>query len=400
MFSGSMPRETAYVIKVAFTLIGGKNWTGGYNYLLNLLRALSAHASTRVQPVLFLGADIDEKEAEPFEHMVGVTVIRSAIFDEAGKGGRLRQALLTGVDQKAATVFAAHNIDVVFEPAQFYGWRFPVRAVAWIPDFQHRYLKQLFDFKAYWKREVGFRVQISSGRHVMVSSDDAKQDCERFYPSSRGRTHVVRFSVPTANAIDGVTARAVADRYRLPENFFFLPNQFWKHKNHECAIEALRILKASGRNVVIAASGKQADPRDPHYFPKLQLLVESCGLEQNFQLLGLIPHADVPALMQSCLALINPSAFEGWSTTVEEAKAMGTPMILSSLRVHREQSLDALFFDPDSPEQLANILGEFLPVKPAERLLKNVFAAQQALSNVRIFADEFVDLMQLSLKQK
>lgn len=388
------------MIRVAFTLIGGKDWTGGYNYLFNLVRALSEHASGRVQPVLFFGTDIDEKDAVPFEHIAGALVVRNAAFDEARKGRRLRQALWTGCDKTAAAAFAAQDINVVFEAAQFYGWRFPVPTVAWIPDFQHRYLKHLFDFKAYWKREIGFRAQILSGRHVMVSSDDAKQDCERFYPSTRGRTHVVRFAVPAVNTFDSVAARAVADGYGLPESFFFLPNQFWKHKNHECVIQALRILKARGRDVVVAVSGKQADPRNPEHFPRLQQLIESSGLEQNFRLLGLIPHLHIPALMRSCAALINPSTFEGWSTTVEEAKAMGTPMILSSLRVHQEQSHDALFFDAASPEQLACILDGFFPAEPIKRLSMSSSAAQWASANMKIFADEFVKLMELSGKRK
>lgn len=388
------------MIRVAFTLIGGKNWTGGYNYLLNLVRALSEHASGRLQPVLFFGTDIDEQDAAPFDTITGTVVIRSAVFDGARKGKRLRQALLTGCDQAAATAFATQGIDVVFEPAQFYGWRFPLPAVAWIPDFQHRYLRHLFDFKAYWKREIGFRAQILSGRHVMLSSDDAKQDCEQFYPNTRGRTHVVRFAVPPATAIDAVAAHAVANGYGLPETFFFLPNQFWKHKNHECVIAALQLLKGRGREVVVAVSGKQADPRDPEHFPRLQRLIESGGLAQNFRLLGLIPHAHVPALMRSCAALINPSTFEGWSTTVEEAKAMGTPMILSSLRVHREQSEDALFFDATSPGQLAGILESFSPVGTEERLSMNVSAAQRASVSMKIFADEFVGLMKLSANHK
>ena len=382
------------MIRVAFTLIGGKNWMGGYNYLLNLVRALSDHASSRVQPVLFLGTDLDEKDAAPFARIAGVVLIRNAVFNEARKGKRLVQALLTGCDQAAAKAFAAQGIDVVFEPAQFYGWRFPVPAVAWIPDFQHRYLKHLFDFKAYWKREIGFRAQILSGRHVMLSSDDARQDCERFYPGTRGCTHVVRFAVPPARAIDALTARAVADGYGLPETFFFLPNQFWKHKNHECVIQALQLLKAKGREVVVAVSGKQADPRDPGHFPKLQRLIESSGLEKNFRLLGLIPHAHIPALMRSCTALINPSTFEGWSTTVEEAKSMGTPMILSSLRVHREQSEDALFFDAASPEQLAGILDCFSPPSPEHRLSMSDSATQRASESTRIFAEAFVWLME------
>ena len=388
------------MIRVAFTLIGGKNWTGGYNYLLNLVRALSEHASGRVQPVLFFGTDIDEKDAAPFEHIAGAVVIRNAAFNEARKGKRLRQALLTGCDHVAATAFAAQGINVVFEPAQFYGWRFPVPAVAWIPDFQHHYLKHLFDFRAYWKREIGFRAQILSGRHVMLSSDDARQDCERFYPGIHGRTHAVPFAIPPTIAIDAVAARAVADDYGLPETFFFLPNQFWKHKNHECVIQALQLLKARGREVVVAVSGKQADPRDSDHFPRLQRLVESSCLAQNFRLLGLIPHEHISALMRSCAALINPSTFEGWSTTVEEAKAMGTPMILSSLRVHREQSEDALFFDATSPGQLAGILESFSPVGTEERLSMNVSAAQRASASMKIFADEFVGLMKLSANHK
>ena len=382
------------MIRVAFTMIGGKNWTGGYNYLLNLVRAVSEHCSGRVKPVIFFGTDIDEKDAAPFELIAGALVIRNAAFDETRKGRRLRQALLTGCDQLASSAFAAQDINVVFEPAQFYGWRFPVPAVAWIPDFQHRYLKHLFDFKTYWKREIGFIAQIMSGRYVMLSSEDAQQDCERFYPSTRDRTHVVRFAIPPTVAIDVVATRTVADFYGLPTTFFFLPNQFWEHKNHQCVIEALQLLKASGHEVVVAVTGKQTDPRNPEHFPRLQRLIMFGDLEQNFRLLGLIPHDHILALMRSCAALINPSKFEGWSTTVEEAKSMGTPMILSSLRVHQEQCPEAIFFDPLSPRQLANILANFLPVEPEERLAINRFVINRSLASTKRFAEEFAELME------
>ena len=387
------------MIRVAFTLIGGRNWTGGYNYLLNLVRVLSDYASDRVQPVLFFGNDADEPDVAPFKAVSGVPVLRDAVFDEARKGERLKQALLTGCDQVAAKAFIAQGVDVVFEPAQFYGWRFPLPALAWIPDFQHRHLKHLFDFKAYWKREIGFRAQILSGRNVMLSSDDARRDCERFYPGTRGRTHVVRFAVPALHSVDMVAARVVADAYGLPEKFFFLPNQFWKHKNHECVIQALLLLKARGSEVVVAASGKQADPRDTGHFPRLEYLIQSNHLERNFRLLGLIPHAHIPALMRTCAALINPSTFEGWSTTVEEAKAMGTPMILSSLRVHREQSEGALFFDPASPEKLADILAAFSPAGPEERLAMGNAAIRQASASTNLFARQFADLLERTARR-
>src|SRR6202042_2081069 len=57
-----------------------------------------------------------------------------------------------------------------------------------------------------------------------------------------------------------------------------------------------------------------------------------------FRYLGMIPLAHVYALLRSSTALINPSRLEGWSTTVEEAKSFGVPMILSDIDVDREQT--------------------------------------------------------------
>ena len=68
----------------------------------------------------------------------------------------------------------------------------------------------------------------------------------------------------------------------------------------------------------------------------------------------MIPYADVQALAEMSLGYINPSFFEGWSTTVEEAKYRGKPILLSDLKVHREQAPSkGVFFDPNNPEDLA-----------------------------------------------
>ena len=46
-------------MKVAFGVFGGGHWTGGINYLENLLSALSEQPDCGVRPVLFVGADAD-----------------------------------------------------------------------------------------------------------------------------------------------------------------------------------------------------------------------------------------------------------------------------------------------------------------------------------------------------
>src|SRR6185436_9938567 len=137
----------------------------------------------------------------------------------------------------------------------------------------------------------------------------------------------------------------------------YLPNQFWVHKNHRVVLEALAILKQRGVNAVVAASGSREESRKSDYFDALSREIADRGIEANFRYLGLIPLAHVYALLRSSRALINPSRFEGWSTTVEEAKSFGVPMILSDIPVHREQAGEqADYFNVDDAVSLANFL--------------------------------------------
>jgi glycosyltransferase involved in cell wall biosynthesis len=105
-------------------------------------------------------------------------------------------------------------------------------------------------------------------------------------------------------------------------------------------IEDLHLLKQQGHEVVVAAIGKPDDYR--HHFEMLRSLVVSYGLEDNFRFLGMVSRQHVFALMRTCVALVNSSLFEGWSSTVEEAKSLGVPMLLSNLGVHVEQAGDPL----------------------------------------------------------
>ena len=387
-------------MRIAFTLIGGRNWTGGYNYLLNLVKVLSEHQSGRVTPVLFFGTDTDEAEAAPFAAIAGAEVVRTPLMNQARKTRSLLRSLVLGVDAPVRALFEAQRIELVFESAVFFGWRLALPAMAWIPDLQHRELPQLFSRLGYWKRELGFLAQVLSGRSVMVSSEDTRAACERHYARCRGRTHVVRFAVPPVHPLSPAGARAIADQYGLPAHFFFMPNQFWRHKNHMLVLQALALLRERGQPVVVAASGKQADPRDPEHFAKVAAKLGSLGLQNDFRLLGLIPYEHLGALMQASAALLNPSAFEGWSTTVEEARSLGVPMLLSDLAVHREQAEgSAAFFDRHSAASLADALHTFTPLDGEERAARQHAAHADAQRRVARFGADFVQLATRYLRE-
>lgn len=387
------------MIRVAFPIIGGRGWTGGYNYLLNLVRVCQTYAPGRIHPIIFFGLESEAEERAPFEAIPGVEVVVDEAFSASGRSRRIAEALLTGLDRSGARALAAHEADIVFEAAQFFGWRLKVPAIAWIPDFQHRHLPHLFSAVARLRRSIGFNAQIVSGRTVMLSSEDARKDCERYHPLSRGRTAVVRFAIPPARRIDAETATECAKRYGLPLRFFFLPNQFWVHKNHEVVIEALAILAARGDAPVVAASGGQVDPRVPGHFERLMGRAEALGVADKFRPLGLVPYGHIALLMRSAQALINPSLFEGWSTTVEEARTSGAPMILSDLGVHLEQAREenALFFDPNDPHALAAQMEGMVLLDAAAREASATDGAHRSLDRARGFARSFCDLVERSV---
>jgi glycosyltransferase involved in cell wall biosynthesis len=346
-------------LRVAFTAIPRRLWAGGYNYQSNLFAALSRYRPGEFTPVVFAGQQDDAAELAALSRIPGVEMARSPAFDRRISGPAA--ALMLGLDRAAVAEFRAGRIDVVFESARFFGWRLPYPVVAWFPDFQHRGLPQLFSPPARWRRDLGFRIQIASRRSIMLSSESALQDCRRFYPGLTNPTSVVRFA--TQPAPESLTANPpdVIAQYGLPSKYFYLPNQFWRHKNHQIVVDALAILAKRNVDIVVAASGSKDDPREPGYFDGIMRQVEQGGLAENFRYLGMIPLPHVYALLRASTALINPSRFEGWSTTVEEAKSFGVPMILSDIGVHREQAgPSACYFGADDPEMLAEHLSHAL----------------------------------------
>ena len=184
-------------------------------------------------------------------------------------------------------------------------------------------------------------------------SNDAKKDFEACFPQFINKAKVLQFVVPFENI--QYDRKLLREKYGINGDFFFIPNQFWKHKNHRVVVEALALLRKL--NIIVVCSGNTEDYRNRSYFYELMEYVKKERLEENFMVLGVIPYTDVKALMLECKALINPSLFEGWSTVVEEAKSIGKRIILSDLDVHKEQNpIGAIYFNRFDRKELASIM--------------------------------------------
>jgi glycosyltransferase involved in cell wall biosynthesis len=160
--------------------------------------------------------------------------------------------------------------------------------------------------------------------------------------------------VPLADAASLPDLRRL---YSFDGPYFLLPNQFWAHKNHRVVFSALQRLKRQNKSFLVLATGSPKDYRNPSFFSSLMQYAAECGVLSSFRVLGQIPFDHLGGLMRHATAFINPSRFEGWSTSVEEAKSMGKQIVLSDIPVHREQAPErGFFFPPENPDALAEAL--------------------------------------------
>lgn len=344
-------------MKVAFSVFGGSGWTGGINYLRNLLSAVAELPGQPIQPVLFIAPETPASSVDMLRPYLSKppVVVDGWSARPAARLHRLAGSALLQRDFVSEAAFKQEGIAIVFQHAAWYGMAFKLPTLAWIADFQHKHLPQMFSATNNLKRDWGYWALSHSATGVMLSSQDALRDCETFFPGTKGKTSVLPFCIQVPAQALGIDSSETSRIYKLPLRYFYLPNQFWRHKNHLVLLDALKLLRDRGEEVVVVASGNPSDVRNPEHPAKVLETASRYGLTESFKFLGLIPYEHIMPLMRGALAVINPSLFEGWSTTVEEAKAMGVPLLLSDIGVHREQATGiAQFFNPSDAQDMAN----------------------------------------------
>lgn len=242
------------------------------------------------------------------------------------------------------------------------------KAIGWIPDFQHLHLGKLYSEAqiAQMNRDFGALAQRSA--RMLFSSEDCQRDFATAYPGLAGKARVASFPSLFAFEPPSSPESDVREKYHLPERFLLIINQFWRHKNHRIVPEALAILRERGLEVTAVMAGLPADHRDRQNDALSETLQAAARghVWPQCLVLGKVPREDLVALLQTATAVVQPSRFEGWNTTLQDAKAIGCPVFVSDIAVHREQCPKALgFFPVDDPAKLADLIAEHWPSLPA-----------------------------------
>lgn len=379
-------------LRVGLVFSYNEKWIAGTYYILNIVHALQVLPDAR-KPILVILSD----SKDTFNTLASETqypYLEYVQYPYLDAKYNLLERLINKISRNilkkhVIVKFSKYPKMVMIYPKEIKGFPKYLKRVNWIPDFQEDYLPQFFTKQEVKRRKLNQRTVVATGDIAVFSSHDAKDDFIRLYPDAQAKPFVLPFAV-THPDFSSQDINKLLQRYHLPSHYFFVPNQFWAHKNHMVVLEALKLLKDTGVTPHIAMSGKENDYRNADNFKKLTTFVKTHGLDHQVHFLGFLPREEQLCLMQHSKAVIQPSLFEGWSTVVEDAKALNKYLIVSELKVHREQIQEnCSFFDPRNPESLSSVLLAFLNNAP------QVIPIDYK-SHVKTFGETFLELVELA----
>jgi len=241
------------------------------------------------------------------------------------------------------------------------------KKIYWKADFQENYYPENFlKEELEWVAAFFNHLQSHPQYPLVLSSKACEKDLRSFYPKLRNEVLLYRF-VSHVPELDEFRVPELIKQFELQKPYFIVCNQFWPHKNHIAVIKALKAIKSGGTlPFQMVFTGKTTSRRGTDYFSELKNAISDADLTEDIIITDFIERTDQLLLMKNSIAVVQPTLFEGWSTVIEDARAIGKYVIASSLEVNQEQISDnAIFFEPHDAQRLAELLLSHFQNPPA-----------------------------------
>lgn len=358
-------------IRLGLVYLWDKKWMGGMYYTQNLIIALNSLDDEK-KPLINLYC----KEKEVFDELnasVNYPYLECTII-KVSHVKRLLRKLLSFLSQAMSSRINSFEInpnDDVLYP--YSNGKDAKKLVYWRPDFQEKHLPEFFSKTDIFLRDRAIKEVCMRHIPIVFSSLDCKNDFQRFFPQyADNPSFVVRFAVnqPEFSHID---IDVIKQKYGIKKSYFFCANQFWMHKNHFLMFKAFKNALDMGMDMQLVCTGRMSDTRNLNYISELNNYIKTNNLSSRVLTLGMIDKLELLCLMKNSYAVIQPSLFEGWNTTVEDCKAMSKFIFLSDLPVHREQaSKNVCFFNPYDWNDLSCKLLHVIPNEEHIDYSKNI----------------------------
>ena len=334
-------------MRIGIILTGDYNWAGGLYYSLNIVKLLTQIADNKNLKVIVITNNLTPKD------VLQVIPIKNTEIVNLDKKSFVYKAIRKVLGDRMVKDINALQLNILYPSLAYYSWhdKLNCQVFYWMFDFQHRHMPKMFSPEEFKQRETNFFAIAEKAKNIVFSSHNAKEDFFRFYFATNAKLHVYQF----VSLLDIPEKQAIKSPY--PSKYFIVCNQFWPHKNHEVVLKALAFLKKSGYVVNVVFTGKFDYELSKDYVTMLNNFIRLNKIKDQVFFTGFLSRHEQIQLIQNALAVIQPSLFEGWSTVIEDAKALDKFIVASDIAINREQINDNMvFFDPKNDLELSEHL--------------------------------------------
>ncbi len=350
-------------MKIGLVARFDNQWAAGKYYIENILCALQRHPNQCKVIILTEDGSVvkwSEKINNP------ETLSHVALEPKYSVTERILNALWRSIFKKNAIEKRINHltVDVVFPLGKTDEYPFEkLNAKAfWIPDFQEKHYPENFSNEELALRAAERTKIAQQEAPLVLSSRAAKADFLNFFSPAACKTMVLPFAV--YNTIPKhLSQDQVLEKFKVKKHAYFIcPNQFWKHKNQMVIIRAAALMKELMPELVfnILFTGKEDGFKGEGLAEECKKACEEYNLNAKIHFLGFIDRTDLLVLIKNASALLQSSLFEGWNTSIEDAKSLNCPVIASALDVHKEQLPNHTLLDPHDETLWANAMIEQL----------------------------------------
>jgi glycosyltransferase involved in cell wall biosynthesis len=218
----------------------------------------------------------------------------------------------------------------------------------------------VFDFKQMVYKQLIKKVAKKSA-YVITSSEFVKRDVAQYAKIDPEKI------VVTYEAADKITEPPAVNEKLVNEKFLLYVGRPQPHKNLGCLVEAFAVLKQTHPELKLVLVGK----KDVLY-NRLEESVKKNKIG-GVVFTGFISEGQLRWLYENTAAYVFPSLSEGFGLPGLEAMAHNAPVVSSNATCLPEIYKDAaIYFDPNSVQDMANKIGEILSdSKLRSRLVAN-----------------------------
>jgi glycosyltransferase involved in cell wall biosynthesis len=188
---------------------------------------------------------------------------------------------------------------------------------------------------------------------ITISHFSQEQILKRF-SIDKGKIHVIHLGIDH-NFWSSVTleeTERIKSKLNLPSSYLLFVGAQEPRKNIGRLIEALKIVHSKYREIPLVLVGGQG--KDSAF---VKDRIKTCDLKQGVCMTGYLNDLELRSVYRMATAFIFPSLCEGFGLPLLEAMASGIPAVASHAPALPEICQDAaLFFDPEQPEDMAEVI--------------------------------------------